>query len=292
MMKMKIGKGLRFMCSEFIHGGHLLSLGGISIVYVSSALLKIGITWDFVVVVYLLIELIYQYNHYKEFQVDQLCNPERTSHIKKYISILPFLLFVLFALLISIPFVFNKSYSSIIFVSFLLLLGFIYSHYLKKITKKIIGFKSYFVALMWTSLIVFMALYYSVSLTMISSLVLVSSFVFLREFVGIAFSDIKDMETDKEEGLRTLAIVFGKERLIDILNIMNILAVVPIVLGIYFNIFPQFSIILLLTVPYTFYYLQKAKSRMANISYLTSTLVNSEDLWWTAYIIIGKTFLC
>lgn len=288
---MKIEQGLRFVYSEFIHGGHLLALGGISIIFVSSVLMKIDITWDIIIVVYLLIELIYQYNHFKEFQVDQLCNSERTKHIEKYISILPSLLLVLFIILISIPLVLNKNYLSIAFVSFLLLLGFIYSHYLKKITKKIIGFKSYFVALMWTSLIVFLALYYSISSAMLSSLILVSIFVFLREFIGVSFSDIKDIKTDRKEGLRTFAIVFGKERLIDILNILNVLASIPILLGVYLHLFPEFSIMLLLTVPYTFYYLQKTRSETANISFLTSILVNGEDALWLVYILIGKTLL-
>ena len=79
---MKLKKILNSIWNEFVYGGHLLSLGAVSIVYTASILLDIRITWDFLLVVYLGTESVYLYNRFKEYKVDFLTNPERTEHKK------------------------------------------------------------------------------------------------------------------------------------------------------------------------------------------------------------------
>jgi 4-hydroxybenzoate polyprenyltransferase len=153
---MKIQKFLKTIWNEFVYGGHLISLGAVSVVFTSSILLNINITWDSLLVTYLGCQIIYLYNRYKEFNIDFLTNPERTKHTEKYIRYIPLIIFIFSLLAIGILIYFEK-FHALIFGFFLVFLGLLYSLFLKKLTKKIIGFKNFFVTLIWASLVIFLA---------------------------------------------------------------------------------------------------------------------------------------
>ncbi|MBU0647128.1 hypothetical protein KJ809_01775 [Patescibacteria group bacterium] len=82
-------KILSAIWKEFIYGGHLLSLGAVSIIFTASILLNIQITWDFFLVVYLWTEAVYLYNRLKELKSDSLNNPKRTIYLKKQARYIP-----------------------------------------------------------------------------------------------------------------------------------------------------------------------------------------------------------
>lgn len=84
------------------------------------------------------------------------------------------------------------------------------------------------------------------------------------------FFDIKDISSDKEERLKTFAVVWGKERTIRALIILNLLSAVPLIIGVYLDILPWFSLALLLTLPYTFYYLNQTRKKIRRF-YTTSS---------------------
>lgn len=283
-----ITKFLKSIWNEFVYGGHLLSLGAASIVFTSAILLGIKITWDCLLVVYLGAQIIYLYNRYKEFQKDSLTNPERTKHIKKYIKYTPLIIFCFIVILVGILIYFNKIVS-LFFGLIMLFLGLFYSISLKNLTKKIIAFKTIFVSLMWALLVIFLAIYYSFPLNL--AVVLVFVFIFLRLFINTNFFDIKDIESDKKEGLLTTPIVLGQKKLINMLSVVSVLSIIPIGIGLYYKLFPTFSIMLLFTIFYTFLYFQKIKNKNFNTDFLFSVWVDGEYLLWSVFILIGKFIL-
>ncbi len=285
---MIIEKILKSIWKEFIYGGHLLSLGAVSVVFTSAVLLGIKITWDFLIIVYLGTQSVYLYNRYKEYKIDFITNPERTEHIKKYVKMIPLIIFFFFLIILSIL-VYYKNFSGLFFGSFLLIMGLLYSQVFKGFTRKIIGFKNFFVSLMWALLVIFLAVYYSSPLNW--ALFLVFTFVFLRWVVNTSFFDIKDMESDQKEGLLTLANVLGQKRLINILSLIAGLAVIPMVFGFYLGLFPKFSLMLLFTIPYTFYFFKKSQDNKTNIAFLYNVIVDGEFILWPFFILIGKYFL-
>ena len=284
-----IKKTLKIIWDEFVYGGHLLSLGAVSIVLTSAILLNIKITWDFLLIVYLGTQSIYLYNRYKEYKKDFLTNPERTKHIKKYIKYMPLIVFLFSSIAITIIVYFNKM-SVLIFGLSMLFLGLLYSLFLKGFTKKIVGFKSFFISLMWALLVVFLSVYYSSPLNL--ALLLIFIFVYLKLFIHTCFFDIKDIETDKKEGLLTLAVILRKEKLIYLLNFINIFSMFPIILGFSFNLFPKFSLMLLLTIVIVFYYLQKSKDKKIDITYFSQVAISGEKISWSFLILVGKILSC
>ena len=281
----KIKKILKLIWEEFIYGGHLLSLGAVSVVFTSSILLNIQITWDCLAVVYVGTLAGCLYGRLKDVDKDSLTNPERSQYLKKYVRYKPLIVFSLILLFAGILLYFNKI-PILLFGLLLILLIFLYEEFFKKFTKRIIGFKNFVPSLLFTLLVVLLSLYYSIHFSL--SLCLILIFVFLREFIGISFSDIKDIEKDKKEKLLTFAIFFGKEKLIKILSIINLLAILPIVVGFYFNLFPKSSLMLFFPTFYAFYYFKKSKDKNVNPTFLYDVLVDSEDILWSFFILLGN----
>ena len=285
---MVIEKIVNSIWNEFVYGGHLLSFGAVSIVYAASILLDIRITWDFLLVVYLGTESVYLYNRFKEYKVDFLTNPERTEHIKKYVKYIPFIIFLMTFSAIVFVVYFNKI-SALTFGLLLLIIGLLYSLFFKKITEKIIAFKSFFISLMWSLLVLFLAIYYSAPINL--ALFLFSVFVFLRFFVSVSFFDIKDIKTDKQEGLKTLAVVLKQSTLWQFLSIIAILAVLPLIIGVYLRVLPISSLMLFLTIPYTFFYFKQLENKNISPYFLYNVIVDGEFIFWPFFILIGKHFL-
>jgi len=282
---MVIEKIVNSIWNEFVYGGHLLSFGAVSIVYTASILLDIRITWDFLLVVYLGTESVYLYNRFKEYKVDFLTNPERTEHIKKYVKYIPFIIFLMTFSAIVMVVYFNKI-SALIFGLLLLIIGLLYSLFFKKITEKIIAFKSFFISLMWSLLVLFLAIYYSAPINL--ALFLFSVFVFLRFFVSVSFFDIKDIKTDKQEGLKTLAVVLKQSTLWQFLSIIAILAVLPLIIGVYLRILPISSLMLFLTIPYTFFYFKQLENKNISPYFLYNVIVDGEFIFWLFFVLSGN----
>ena len=279
---MVIEKIVNSIWNEFVYGGHLLSFGAVSIVYTASILLDIRITWDFLLVVYLGTESVYLYNRFKEYKVDFLTNPERTEHIKKYVKYIPFIIFLMTFSAIVFVVYFNKI-SALTFGLLLLIIGLLYSLFFKKITEKIIAFKSFFISLMWSLLVLFLAIYYSAPINL--ALFLFSVFVFLRFFVSVSFFDIKDIKTDKQEGLKTLAVVLKQSTLWQFLSIIAILAVLPLIIGVYLRVLPISSLMLFLTIPYTFFYFKQLENKNISPAFLYNVIVDGEFIFWPFFVL-------
>jgi 4-hydroxybenzoate polyprenyltransferase len=282
---MKIGKILNLIWNEFVYGGHLLSLGAASIVFTSALLLNIKVMLDFIIIAYLGTHAPYLYNRYKEFHKDILTNPSRTKHIEKYVNYIPIIIISYVIIIIGLFIYFNKI-STLVFGFILLLFAFFYSKFFKKYTKKIVGFKSLYVSLAWSLLVILLALYYSFSLNL--ALLLILMFVFLRWVINTSLFDVKDIESDKKDGLLTLAIYFGRGKLIKILHFINIISILPIIVGFYLKLYPIFSLSLLFVIPYAIYYLNRLGKLKTNPGFLYYVLIDGEFVLWTILVLLDR----
>jgi 4-hydroxybenzoate polyprenyltransferase len=289
-IKMNIKKNLKFTWNEFIYGGHLPSLGAAAIVLFSGILLNIKITWDCLLISYLIFYLIYLYNRFKEIDIDCLTNPQRTKHLRIYFSIMPKIFYITFFVIIGSLIYFSNIWG-LIFGLFLLLFGWLYTVVFKKITQKVIIFKNLFVSTVFALLVFFPIIYYSYSLTisLLFITLLIVVFVYFKGFMMQVFFDVKDIESDEKEKLLTLPVIFGKEKILNVLKIISILTTIPIpvIFSLYYNIFPLFSLMLILTVPFNFYCFKQAK----NHKYSSYIFGSAEFILWPILIIIGKIII-
>ena len=283
-----VKKTLKIIWEEFIYGGHLISLGGVGIILTSALLLNIEITLDPIIIVYLFTYSSILHNRYKEQETDFLTNPERTENLKKYFRRIILIIFSSIVVSVGILLYFNKI-KALIFIILLILSAFLYTKYFKKTTKKLIAFKNIYFSLVASSLSIFLVLYYSYLLFNIS-LFFIFIFIFLRMFINTVFLDIKDIKSDKKENLLTLPIVLGREKSLMFLKAMTVLSVLPIIIAVYFGLFPLFSLVLILIIPYSFYYFQKSvkKENFHLVNYIFADL---EFVLWPILILFAKIIL-
>ena len=282
---MDIKKIFAFAKDEFIYGGHLLYLGATCIVFTAATLLGIKVTWDFLVISYLIPYTVYAYNKLCEINSDVLTNSNRAKHIAKYAKYLPEILLLSIATILSLLLEFGKL-SSFVLAVIMVLGGILYTEKFKMLTNKIIGFKSFYVSFSWTLLILLLAIYYSYPLNI--AFFSVACFFYLRCIVNTAFFDIKDMESDRLSGLKTLSIVLGRNGILNFIHIVNMLSFVPLIYGVYVGILPQYTLALVIFVFYTVYYIRLAKDARTNIQNLSYVMVDGEYLLWPIVIILSK----
>jgi len=246
-------KFLEAFAKELIYGGHWSSLAAPSIVFVSSVVLRLPLTWDCLLATYFGVHATRMYNRYKEFEKDLATNPERSKHIRKYLRYLPILIVLFSTVALGLPLLFGRIWGILIGI-FMIFFGFLYSKFFKgKI--KVVAFKDFYVAFWWSLLPIFATLYYAQPITFAS--ILFAVFVFLRLFINISFFDIKDVQVDRKENVITLPVAFGVKKTISVLWILSIFSLLPIALGIALQLFDVKSLTFFMILPYTYYYLKR-----------------------------------
>jgi 4-hydroxybenzoate polyprenyltransferase len=273
---------------SFIYNGHLISLGAVGIVLTFIILIEKPISLTVLISVYFLTLISLLHNRYKEQKTDYLTNPERTKSLENYFKkILPITItsFIIIAFLL----IRDEAISSFVFLFLLIILIFLYTKFLKNLTNKIIVFKNIIFSLITSSLLIFTAFYYSYKFLSFSFLI-IFIFCFLRMMINTIFLDIKDKESDKKAGLKTLPIIFGYEKTILILKIISLFSGLFLALGIFFNFIPIYLSILLIVIPYSFYYFKKSKKEI-NFYLVNYILADAEFIIWPISAIIGKVIL-
>lgn len=273
-----------FIWSEFVYGGHLLSLGSSAIVLMLMFIFNVNIRFEFLFVVYLGTQCIYAYNRYKELEFDTSTNLHRTNHLKNYDKSL-YVISIFYGLIYLLILCYYGNIQSIFFGFFLLIIGLFFTYKGKTLSKKIIGFKSIYTAVSWSLLVFFTVIYFSIPFKLITYLLFI--FVFLRWIINTSFFDIKDIESDKKRELKTLPIYFGEEKFLDILQFLNLLSIFPILLGVIIKELPVYSFLLTFSFFYSFYYIYKARSKKTNITNLSYVLVDSEFYYWPFLVLLG-----
>lgn len=274
--------------NEFVYGGHIISLSDVCTFYAFAIILNIKVTWSFLVVIYLSVFAINTFNRYKELEQDFLTNPERAERTQKYIKFFPFLIYSSLFIVLGLVFYF-ASVKALLFTLPLFLLGLIYTLFLKGFTKKIIGFKNFAIAIPYSLLVIFFALYYLIPISL--SIFLIFIFYYIRVFMSAMFFDIKDIESDKKEGLKTFAVVLGQKKTIQVLRLINVLSALPVVYGVYLKLFPNFSLGVLLTIPYAFFYYWKVERKKINKAFLYNVIADGEFVLWLPFVLLGKVLL-
>jgi len=271
---------------EFVYGGHLVSIGDASALSAIGLVLAMPIDWWFPVVVYAATLSGNLANRYGEFSADAATNPERTQNNSRLRPLYPVIIAVLIVAASAIALT-RGSVAALIALWAAYGSALLYTAALKGVTRRVLGFKGYVVAGFYSLMIVFLVLFYHQPFSVAVSLA--TAFYFLRILISASFCDIKDIEGDAALGLRTWAVEWGPVRLTRNLHMLNLVSVVPLVIGIALGVLPVSAIGLALTVGYAAYYLNEGRQNPARSS-LFAALADGEFLfWWPA--VAGLSFV-
>ena len=267
-----------FLRDEFIYGGHLQCLGFAGVAFIASYLLNLRPDWKFFLAVYLIFYPIYVYDRRKGVKEDEATNIQRTSHFKKYFQKISLLFYFAIFLLLFVLFL-SHNLTFAFYSIVLLLLGLLYPIFMKGLTRKIIGYKNFYVAAFFAAICLAPLLYFhnSFSLVLISSFIL---FVYLSALKMQVFLDVKDLSVDKEKGLLTVPALLGREKSFLFLELAILLNLLLLILFVFFHIFPPFMLVLLFVFLYNFYCLKLIKKG----NYLGYILESGEFFLWAILV--------
>lgn len=280
-------KIFKLIKDEFIFGGQITSFGAVSVLIAFSLALKIPVSRLFLLLTYLGVHSVYLFDRYRDMKDDDITNHERVDYLKNHRKTI---LIVVIGFLVATIIIFSCIKGIIIALagSALFIAGFAYAVFFKKITKKLVGFKDFYVAISYTLLLVIYLYYKKVPIDLTAFMLL--SFVFLRYLIAEAFYDLKDIKEDKQNGLRTFALIWPERKFFAFLNILNILSAIPIMVGIIYGHLPTYSSALLLLVPYFNYYSKKSQTTK-NIALYSYIYCDGEYLLWFPFIYFGCRLL-
>jgi 4-hydroxybenzoate polyprenyltransferase len=287
-MEMDLSMSLKtfsWLRDEFIYGAHLTALMSPALVLSVLILLDLPVNGIFLVIAYILTQIVYSYNFQKEIDNDSIINVRKAIYLKKrakYFNIL----IILYTIILIILTILIFNYGFAMFVLILLVGGILYTLIFKVLTKTIPGFKSVYTTILWTyAAIFFVILYYSYNV--ITPLVILTSFIFLQMFINVNFFDIRDIVSDKVNKLKTIPVILGKDKSIFVLNILNIISLIIIIYGIFINAIPGYSLALIAFFIYTLFYLNYRKHDNYNNEFLF-IMADAGFVLWPIILIVAK----
>ena len=278
---------LNSLKNEIFYGGYFAALGSPSLIISTSIILNIALNLPILVIAYLLPLIVYSYDYYKDIEKDITTKSERAIYLKKKVDRYP-LIFGFYIMLLGSLLILFANYSLILFILAIILGGILYNVKLKEFTKKIPAFKNIYTTLTWASGgAFFLPLYCSISINI--SFIIVFLIIYFRCLINVLFFDLKDIENDKKEELKTLPVLLGKKCTLISLYILNILSFIPLILGVYLKLIPTFVIILVGFVAYGFYYIRKAETATnRELETVSHTLADLEFVLWPIILIMAK----
>ncbi len=279
---------IELLKNEFVYGGYLTSLGCPAFVLCVSILLNTPIDWTVLLIAYLVPLIIYSYDYYGDMEKDAATNPERAVIIRKKVSLYPYIIGSYVALLALLMYLY-ASYIMIIFVLILVFCGIFYTVLLKDLTKVIPGFKGVYIACVWALAgTFFFNIHYAISFNLFH--ILIFLFIFLKGMINVTFFDIKDIEGDREQGLKTIPVILGKERTLNYLHLLNVFAYIPLFIGIFLNVIPVYVLSLTVFFFYDLYYLKKADTVSGkNLRMISYTMADAEFILWPVLLLIVRS---
>ncbi len=283
----KITNVKRFIVNEFVYGGHILALGSSFVAISTMILFNVVIRWEFLPIIYLMTLCIYNFDHFKELDADLSNNSGRVNHLLKYKKLLPFLIAFYGIVSIVLLLVFGNL-ESILFGIIFLTMGLVYSYKVKEFTSKILAFKNFYTALAVALSVFYTVIYCGYWINYLFLTIFI--FLFLRFLINTSFCDIKDMDTDKKQGLLTLPLYFGKSKFLIFLHLINFVSFIILLSAVIMNIIPIYGSFLLIVNLYCFYYIERSKNSETNISVLSDIMVDGEFIFWPIFLIAGKFF--
>jgi 4-hydroxybenzoate polyprenyltransferase len=268
-----------------IYGGHFTALSSPCIILSIIILLNLNISILELLIAYLIPLIVYSYDYNKEKETFSISDPDKTNFFRKgdhnYIT------FIYVILLLTLLIILNKP-NFLIFVGILVLGGLLYNMVFKVLTKRILGFKSIFITLIWAYAGTFYLIFLN-NLTYSAIFVFIFLFICMKGFINVVFFDFKDIAADKINALKTIPVLIGRKNTVIILSAINVIAFFMIIYCVYINVLPSYAISLVVFTLYTFVYLFKGLNANEKelLSY-TYIMADAEFILWPVVLLISK----
>jgi 4-hydroxybenzoate polyprenyltransferase len=215
-----------FLKRELLLAGHLMAFGSVMVVFTTVSIAQVEVPIPILSSLYFIVQPIYWFDRWVGYNEDISGNEQRREHMSRYFRAIPGMMGIYALIAISIL-VFYEAWINLYIAIAFLVFGGLYGLVFKKITRYIVGFKNYFVAIFFVLFGIYGLVYAeeSVSIPVLVFLM----YVFIRSTLIQIFFDMKDIENDRNDGLRTIPAVIGIDRSWNLLSFLNILSGIIVV---------------------------------------------------------------
>lgn len=279
------------VAKELVYGGHMLAIGTSSIAASCAILLGRSPTFLLLLMAYLFSYGAYMLNRGSEVTQDSVSNPGRTNYLlarSKYLTIISA---VCFGIGYVIAFFTNLVFFFALIVP--LALALIYSIGSKKLTgfigakrlKDKLLVKNLAISFGWSLIPALVGLYYKSLPILLLSL---GPFIFFRLMSNTIFFDVRDIKADGAYGVRTVPVVYGKERAYSIMNLFDGLSALYILALVAVGFFPLYTLIAIILPMYSIAYRIASSRPDSNMSFLCDVVADGEYLLWSPVFLFGK----
>jgi 4-hydroxybenzoate polyprenyltransferase len=289
-LKDSLLKYIELIFQEAVHGGYLTALGAPALVLTTIILTNSKINIPLLIISYLLPLIVYSFDYMRDLDKDNETNLERSNHLYKKKKYYPIILLAYSVLLLTLLLLFSN-FKLILFIISITIGGLLYATILKGLTKKIPIFKNIYTVLTWSlGGTLFVSLFYSITFSL--SFLIVFIFINFKGMINAIFFDLKDHLTDSKEGLKTLPVLIGKKGALQLLHVLNFVAFIPLIIGVYLKILPLISLVLIIFFFYSFYYLRMAQNpKNQDIWVKLGSIADFEFIFWPIILITSLIFI-
>ncbi|MGD1055582.1 MAG: UbiA family prenyltransferase [Nitrososphaerales archaeon] len=268
---------------ELVYGGHLLALGTASIAATAALVLGRTPTWDLLLMAYLFSFGAYMVNRSSDFDQDRVSHQERTAYLEGRRRLLPsiaagsFGAGYILAILRNLPLFAGLLVPLVLAVSYSVGSERMGRAFGMSRLKEGLFVKNMTVSFGWSLIPFLVGLYY---LQLPVALIALCPFVFLRLMVNTVFFDVRDVEEDAADGVRTIPVSLGtdaSQRLMDVMDLASGLYAALLALC---GVIPAFAGLLVLFTPYSFVYRYFSRRSTKHKDSLRDLAADGEYVLW------------
>ncbi len=274
-----------------MYGGHFLALGTASIAATSAFILGKTPSILLLVMAYLFSYGAYMLNRGSEVVQDGISNPARTDFLQarsKYLNAISgasFGLGYLIAATVNLPFLVALLVPLLLAVAYTVgskklvtLIG------AKRLKEKLLV-KNVVISLGWSLIPLLVGLFYqSVPLVLVGF----APFIFLRLMSNTVFFDLRDVNADRDFGVRTIPVAFGTTNSYRMMSLFDALAALYVIALALLHFFPTYCLVLISLPVYSLVYRWASQRPGANLGVLCDFVADGEYLLWGPVMLFGK----
>ena len=236
--------------------------------------------------------IVYSYDHYRDIKTDKITNPDRAEYLEKKFAYYPFIIGTYISILVGLILFGGQSIVEIFaFTAIVVGGGLLYAVSFKKLTKYIPAYKNIYVSFEWAiAATLLLSMYNQQSATLIT--LLMFTFIFLKYFTNTIFCDLKDIETDRQKGLKTIPVLIGFDKTIIFLTVLSIITVVPLFYGVYHQVLPVWILLFVIFAVYDITYILLAYKNMIAIKWSKYTFIADIEIPLWPIVLVPLVRVC
>jgi 4-hydroxybenzoate polyprenyltransferase len=232
----------------------------------------------------------YSINRASDFEEDLVSHPERTSHLESRRKVLPVIAGSSFFIGYELALARNILFFAGLLVP--LLLAVAYSITSKKM-EKLVGIarlkdgllvKNVAISFGWSLIPLLVGLYFQ---QLPVALFLLSPFIFLRLMVNTVFFDERDLEADRQYGVRTIPVSLGVAKAELLMNVVDVTSCVYLIALVLLNAIPVFMVGLAVFTPYSVGYRLYSRRNVKHRDSLRDLAADGEYVLWGVVTSLG-----